>query len=191
MYNIPCNLEENKQLELLISGCEKAFTFFYNRYESRIFKVALRYLKCEDAAQELVQDVFLKLWTKKGCLQIERPVEAWLYTVGKNEIFNILKRQANLWKVMNQLKQTHSFEDNSMQDLILDSDYKLLLKNTLNSLSYQQLAVFKLARYEEMSYSEIACKLNISPLTVKTHMSRALCFIRSNFVANKIIHVKN
>ncbi|OAQ38982.1 hypothetical protein A5893_13165 [Pedobacter psychrophilus] len=190
MCKIQNNLEESKQLELLIAGSEKAFTFFYERYQSRIFKVAFKYLKDDELAHEVVQDAFLKLWTCKAGLQLKKPVESWLYTVSKNDILNRIKRQATLWRVMNEIKITHSFEDNSLQDKLVEADYSLLLSNTLKSLSNKQLEVFKLARYEDMTYLQIATKLNISPLTVKTHMSKALCFIRSNFIANKIMPVK-
>jgi RNA polymerase sigma-70 factor (ECF subfamily) len=171
--------DEEKLIDQLANGSDKAFQILYSRYQGKIYKLAMRYLKCEIQAQEVVQDVFMKLWIKRSCLQKERPVEAWLYTVGKNDILNKLKKQANAWKAMNQIKKTQVFIDNSLQEKFQYEDYNKALNSTLNSLSKKQLVVYTLAREENLSYLQIAEQLNISPLTVKTHMSRALCHIRA------------
>ncbi|OAQ42020.1 hypothetical protein A5893_02580 [Pedobacter psychrophilus] len=180
MYsNKPCAQCEDDLTEQLNKGSEKAFQVFYERYQNRIFYLALRYLKCESQAEEVVQEVFMKLWLHHSEMQIGKPIEAWLYTVGKHNILNRIKKQANFWKVLDQLKKNHSFEDNSMEEKFQFADYELILNNTLKSLSNKQLVVYNMARKDNLSYHQISKKLDISPLTVKTHMSRALCHIRS------------
>lgn len=188
MHSVQCNQEEEDTLIAdLAEGSDKAFQCFYNKHQRRIYSLALRYLKCDIQAQEVVQDVFMKLWIQRANLQLGKPVEAWLYTVGKNDILNRLKKQANIWKAMEQLKKTQVFEDNSMQEKFRDADYQLILNHTLKSLSDKQLVVYTMARQENLSYIQIAEQLKISPLTVKTHMSRALCHIRSVLQDKKII----
>ncbi|TCN59569.1 RNA polymerase sigma-70 factor [Flavobacterium circumlabens] len=180
MYTTQLSIrDEDRFIKELNQGSNKAFQVFYERYQSRIFFLAMRYLKCRNEAQGVVQDVFMQLWINREEMEIGKPVEAWLYTVGKNNILNKLKKQANFWKVKEQLKMSQVFSDNSMQEKFIYSEYELKVNTTLKSLSDQQLVVYNMARHENLSYVEISKKLNLSPLTVKTHMSRALCHIRS------------
>lgn len=179
MYTEECAAEEAKLIELLSRDSEQAFQKLYNLHHQRIYKLAMRYLKADEAAEEVVQDVFMKLWLQRKAIKSGSPIEAWLFTVGKNIVINKLKKQANEWKALAQLKYTHPSEDNSMQEKIQDADYKVLLDGALNDLSEKQLQVYNMARQENLSYNQIAEHLAISPLTVKTHMSRALCHIRS------------
>lgn len=180
MYSIqPCIRDEDHFITQLNQGSNKAFQVFYERYHSKIFSLAMRYLKCRNEAEGVVQDVFMQLWINRETIEKGRPVEAWLCTVGKNNILNKIKKQANLGKVIEQLKISQVFSDNSMQDKFIYSEYEVKLNTTLKSLSNKQLVVYNMARHENLSYFEISQKLNLSPLTVKTHMSRALCHIRS------------
>ncbi|TCC88558.1 RNA polymerase sigma-70 factor [Pedobacter frigiditerrae] len=173
------NQNEHLIIEQLANGSNMAFKALFHRHKDRIYRLAMRYLKCDAQAQEVVQDVFMKLWIHREDINRDKPLEAWLYTVGKNNILNKIKRQANVWKAMEQLKKTQNLEDDSMQEKFQYADYGSMLENTLDTLSQKQLEVFTLARKEHLTYVQIADQLKISPLTVKTHMSRALCHIRA------------
>ncbi len=178
MYQEQNRYEEEKLLSLLATGSEHAFQVIYNRHRNRIYRVAIRYLKSPALAQEVVQEVFLKLWIKRSDFQKELPVEGWLFTVAKNNILNRLKKIAIEWKALNHIKNNQQFEDDSTQQGLTEADYTKLIKEALGSLPEKQFQVYQLAREKNLSYREIAEQLNISPLTVKTHMSRALSHIR-------------
>ncbi|TCC88704.1 RNA polymerase sigma-70 factor [Pedobacter frigiditerrae] len=186
MYKENCYQEELRLVELMASDSEYAFQLLYNRHHNRIYRLALRYLKSTFIAQEVVQEVFLKLWLHRKSMMEVRSLEGWLVTVSKNNILNKIRKIANEWKAIDQLAHTQVLEDNSMQDGITDADYQLLLNDALKSLSVKQLQVFTLARTENLSYVQIAEHLNISPLTVKTHMSRALSHLRDVLNPNHI-----
>ncbi len=170
--------EEEKMLSLLANGSEYAFQLIYDKHHNRVYKVAMRYLKSPIIAQEVVQDVFMQLWTKRGQINAAMPIEAWLFTVAKNNILNRLKKLANEWKALDYFKNTVEHKDDSLQEKLIDTDCRNVINNALQTLSGMQLRVYKLAREENLSYLQIAEHLDISPLTVKTHMSRALCQIR-------------
>lgn len=178
MHKEQYSYEEEKMLSLLANGSEYAFQLTYNKHHNHIYKVAMRYLKSPILAQEVVQDVFMQLWSKREQINCEMPIEAWLFTVAKNNILNRLKKLANEWKALDYLKNKSEREDDSLQEKLIDTDCRNVINNALQTLSGMQLRVYKLAREENLSYLQIAEHLNISPLTVKTHMSRALCQIR-------------
>lgn len=171
-------------MSLLADGSEYAFQLMYDRYRNRIYHTAIRYLKSPVLAQEVVQDVFLKLWLERKNLDAGQPVEAWLYTVARNNVLNRIKRIATEWKALHQFRLLTPTSDNTAGNRVEDAQYGRLLHNALGELPAQQQKVFYMARHEKLTYQEIGERLGISPLTVKTHMARALGHIKSYLAAH-------
>lgn len=179
--------EETKLISLLAEDSEYAFQLLYDRHRKRIYQTSLRYLKSPILAQEVVQDVFLKLWFNRKSLKADQPLEAWLYSVAKNNLINRLKKIANEWKALKGLGFISERSINNIENNLQESQYNQLLQTAIGQLSEQQQKVFKLARNEQLTYLEIGEKLQISPLTVKTHMSRARESIKVFFSDHGII----
>ncbi|MEO8944507.1 MAG: sigma factor, partial [Ginsengibacter sp.] len=96
--------EDSQLIALLSDDSEYAFQLLYDRHRRRIYQTALRYLKSPSLAQEVVQDVFLKLWFYRKDIKADRSLEAWLYSLAKNNVLNRLKKIANEWKAKNDLR---------------------------------------------------------------------------------------
>lgn len=173
--------EEAKLLSLLAGGSEYAFQVLYDRYRAHIYQTAIRYLKSPLLAQEVVQDVFLKLWFKRATINEEKGIEAWLFTVAKNNIINRLKKIAREWKALAGFKLVAATVTDNTTDKMQDAFYNELLQQAIRELPEQQQKVFQLARFEQLTYIQIGEQMGLSPLTVKTHMSRALAHIRRFF----------
>jgi RNA polymerase sigma factor (sigma-70 family) len=105
--------EEEKLLLLLVNGSEYAFQLIYDKHHNRIYRVAMRYLKSPVVAQEVVQDVFMQLWCKREQIKTDLPIEAWLFTVAKNNILTRIKKLANEWKALDHIKSNFEYEDDS------------------------------------------------------------------------------
>ena len=179
--------EESKLIALLAEDSEYAFQLLYDRHRRRIYQTALRYLKSPILAQEVVQDVFLKLWFNRKNLKTDQPVEAWLYTITKNNLLNRIKKIANEWRAIKGASHlSEKFVDN-IENNMQSAQYNELLQKAIAHLPEQQQKVFTLARYEQLTYIEIGEHLDISPLTVKTHMSRALDSIKNFFADHGIV----
>jgi RNA polymerase sigma-70 factor (family 1) len=166
--------EEAKLIALLADDSEYAFQLLFDRHRNRIYQTAIRYLKSPVLAQETVQDVFLKLWFERKNIRQDLPLEAWLFTIAKNNLLNRLKKIAIEWKALKELGSVSSQSINYTEDKLQESQYANLLQDALSHLPGQQRKVFLLARKEHLTYIQIGERLGISPLTVKTHMSRAL-----------------
>jgi RNA polymerase sigma-70 factor (ECF subfamily) len=179
--------EESKLISLLKEDSEYAFQLLYDRHRKRIYQTGLRYLKSPILAQEVVQDVFLKLWFNRKQLKENQPIEAWLYTLAKNNILNRMKKLANEWKAIKGLGLISETSENSTESSIQFAQYNQMLQEAIAALPEQQQKVFLMARNELLSHREIAEALHISPLTVKTHMSRALESIKSFFSSKGIL----
>lgn len=179
--------EEGKLISLLQEDSEYAFQLIYDKHRNRIYKTAIKFLKSPIIAQDVVQDVFLKLWFERASIDASKPLEAWLYTVAKNNILNKLRKIANDWKAIDNFSTHLLVKENESENKIIEGEYKKSLDLALSSLSDQQKTVFILSRYEKLTYQEIGQKMGISPLTVKTHLSRALHSIRKQFESSGIL----
>jgi RNA polymerase sigma-70 factor (ECF subfamily) len=177
---------EPEIVRMLNEGNESALKYVYDHYSNRIYFLAMKFLKSPELSQELVQDVFLKLWEKRAELDCDRPVEAWLYTVAKNRIINQFKKQAREHnRVYSGQLTTEILDGKAGADhKILASEMSRVLKDAINQLPEKQREVYTLAKLEGYSRGEIADQMQISALTVKTHMSRAAVSVK-NFMQSR------
>jgi RNA polymerase sigma-70 factor (ECF subfamily) len=167
--------EESEWIALLANDSEFAFEHLYGRYSNRIYKLAMRYLKSAELSQEIVQDVFLKLWFERKNIKTDKPLEAWLLTVAKNKLINQFK------KLTYERTRQENFKVQKSHSEISEGEYKLMsaeyhkhFTTLINQLPQMQKQVFHYAKVDGLSNNEIATRLNISPLTVKTHIARAM-----------------
>ncbi len=172
---------DEKRLLLLISkGSNEAFHIVYDRYKHTIYRVAIKSLKSPVLAEEIVQDVFLKVWFERENLPKIHSFENWLFIIARNHLLNQMKKIAREWKGLDNYKLENDNSDKGEIQLNnLDKEfYRELYKNAISTLTDHQRNVYELIKIEHLSYSEVAESLHISPLTVKKHMSRALSQIR-------------
>lgn len=180
--------QEAHLIALLNESSEYAFQLLYDRYRNGIYKVGIQYLKSPSLAQDVVQDVFMKLWFERKQLNSNHSLEGWLYTVAKNQIINQLKKVALGWKILNK-NAAGEFDDveSGIYQKLENAHVNTILQNALSQLPTNQRKVYDLVREQHFSYSKVGELLNISPLTVKTHMARALKHIKSCMVKSGII----
>lgn len=187
------NQNENKYQEahliaLLNQSSEYAFQLLYDRYRNGVYKVGIQYLKSPSLAQDVVQDVFMKLWFERKQLNSNHSLEGWLYTVAKNQIINQLKKVALGWKI---LGENNAVEFDEIESAIIqkleNAQVNTVLQDALAQLPNNQRKVYDLVREQHCSYSQVGEMLNISPLTVKTHMARALKHIKLAIVKSGLI----
>ncbi len=184
------NFEESRLISLLNEDSEYAFQLIYDKHRNRIYQTAIKFLKSPIIAQDVVQDVFMKLWFERHKIEPSKPVEAWLYTVAKNNILNKLRKIANDWKAIDLLSHTILQSENNTHQKLTEGEFKQKLQSAVSKLPEQQKVVFILSRFEKLTYIQIGEKMGISPLTVKTHLSRALFAIKKQFEANEVFFSK-
>lgn len=176
--------EENNALRLLSQDSEYAFELIYNWHSERIYKVAYVYLQSSILAEEVVQDVFFKLWFQRKNLSELRSLEAWLYTVCKNLIFNYLKKISHEWTLKeNCLPAAENSDRDDTYHCVRVKEIRSLLQSAIDKLPEQQRLVYVMVREQGLSFEAVAGQLSISRSTVKTHMTRALASIRSFLTA--------
>ncbi|MGN6437870.1 MAG: RNA polymerase sigma factor [Agriterribacter sp.] len=169
---------EPELISLLANDSEDAFKalFYYNK--DIVYQTALQYTKLPALAEEIVQDVFMKVWFNRHKLADIDNFRGWLYTISKNHILNSLHKIACEARAVQRIAENSiSYEDNGDFKL-RNAEYHQLLHRAVEALPRQQQQIFKMVRDQRLSYKTIATLLGISVMTVKTHMGRALHSIR-------------
>lgn len=171
-----------KDDRLLVSrlkeGNEKAFRKLYDKYSGGIYGFALKLVKSTDFAEEITQEVFLKVWNGRESLDIARNFKSYIYTIAKNLALNILNKAAYDIDFRNQLLYTKDTAVTSTGDYILLNEYEVVKNKAIASLSEGRRTVFLMSREQGLSYEEIANELGVSVNTVKTQMKAALKHLR-------------
>jgi RNA polymerase sigma-70 factor (ECF subfamily) len=169
---------EKLLLNKISLGDEHAFRILFDQHRKRVYAYALKIVKSESYAEEILHDVFIKIWQHKSITEIEN-LELFLRTVTKNTTFKVLRR-IKLEIRINE-EWGHDWEEvhNETEDAILLKDTAEIFNQGLNLLSPQQKLVYTLCRDEGLKYAEVAQRLSISTETVKSHMKQALKFLRT------------
>lgn len=174
--------DEKTLLSQVAEGDEKAFRILFDRYWDNIYGVAFAFTKSSQVAEEMVQDIFLKIWTKKHLLNSIQKFDAYLFRVAKNHIYNELRRKIKeepfTEYIINYFRE---IGDSPEQQMIFKESQRLVTL-AVEKLPPQQQLIYRLGREQGMSQEEIADKLQISKNTVKSHMNKALQSIRHSLL---------
>ena len=184
MINEATLYDEKKLLQLISEGSSYAFQVVYDHHKNNIYVFAIKALKSPLLAQEVVQDVFLKLWFEREKLTQINSLDNWLFIVTKNHLLNQLKKIAKEWK---QVDETF-IDNNSSDDWEFESldkqIYAELHESAINQLTKTQKRVYHLIRVEKKTFAEASVLLNISIDTLKKHMTTALVTVRTFITKN-------
>lgn len=165
-------------VEALRQGDEQVFETIFRTYYERLCNYANTILNDMDEAEEMVQGAFLTVWEKHDTLEIHTSVKSYLYRAVHNSCLNRVKHYKVRKTYGDSVKnQTELLHDDASQDLI-GSELDAIVANAIDSLPDQCRLVFKLSRFENLTYAEIAEQLGISVKTVENHMVKALKVLR-------------
>ncbi|MBD0277587.1 MAG: RNA polymerase sigma-70 factor [Flavisolibacter sp.] len=172
-------VNEVQLMEQLGSRDEAAFEQVFKTYFKTLHSYALSLLKEEATAEEMVQNVFFKLWERAEHLSLSGTVAAYLYRAVHNECMNYLKHRKV--KATHQQYLAWSRKDNtdSASGKLSGKELENRLQQAINELPEQCRIIFQLSRFEELRYREIAEHLDLSVKTVENQMGKALKYLRA------------
>ncbi|MFD2286726.1 RNA polymerase sigma-70 factor [Pedobacter petrophilus] len=173
----------------IATGDQQAFGILFNFYRNKVYGYALAILQEETAAEEIVQDVFIKLWVKRQSLPIIENFGGFLRTIARNETLNALKKVALEQKKHQIANQNTTDIDSGTENEIQFRETKKLLETAIEKLPPQQKLIYNLCHIEGLKQKDVAQKLNISPLTVKTHLRDAIKSIKNFLIIHDEIKV--
>ncbi|NML20914.1 RNA polymerase sigma-70 factor [Pseudoflavitalea sp. G-6-1-2] len=163
---------------LLGTAFEKVFKSHFKSLHSYAYTI----VKDDALAEEMVQNVFCKIWERKGQLAIETSLTAYLYRAVYNESLNYIKHQKVRMAYQAHATYQMSHQTDSASKKVLLGDLEQQLRKAMSELPEQCRTIFQMSRFEELKYQEIADRLGISPKTVENQMGKALKLLRSKLV---------
>ena len=171
-------------IKSIAGGDESSFRAFFDFYWDHIYSVAFVFTKSEQLSEEIVQEVFVKVWLKRAQLAEVVDMESWLFIIARNHILNVLQKKVKEDAFLKNLEDYFSIANGSPEDLLFKKEAEELVNNAVTKLPKQQQLIYSLSRIAGLSQEEIATKLNISKNTVKSHMNKALNSIRIYIESN-------
>ena len=155
------------------NGDTQALRVLHDRYYYQMYIYATRLYHNQNGLEEAVSDCFIKLWTKRNDIVIERSVKSYLFLMLRNGLIDLVRKKKNI--ILLEFSSFHELPDNETQN---EFDYYARLYNALDKLPGQRRRILELAVFESCSYAQIAEKLDISVNTVKTQIGRAYRFLK-------------
>jgi len=183
MVSYACLYDERTLLLKVAEGDERAFCALFEQYHRLLATHIMRITRSQELTEEIVQDVFLKIWMSRETLSEIHDLRAYLYIVSKNHALNGLKRIA---------RERATFSDadwNLLEKSFIPAEpeepgHYGLIDEAINRLPPQQQKVYLLSRHERKKYTEIADQLGLSRETVKKYLQLATDSI-STYVLDK------
>jgi RNA polymerase sigma-70 factor (family 1) len=172
-------LSDSELIELLKQGDEHAFTEIYDRYKAPLFVHAFNLVRDEDQAKDILQQVFLNLWTGKEQIENRPQFAGYLYTSVRNRFLTQVAHQTVESKYLNSLADFAKHGECSTDHRLRETQLWEIIDKELATLPERMRLVFELSRKRQMSHKEIAQELGITEKTVKNQINGTLKVLRA------------
>ena len=162
----------------------ESFKCLFDNYKNRLYGYVLALTHSHYTAEEITQEIFIKLWLCRDTLYKVENLDGYIFTIARNKTLNHLRKAAYDVRLLQELQERALSADvsNNVEERALVREYDRLLQDALAHLSPQRRLVYLLSRQRGLDHAEIANQLQLSRNTVKNHMVEALRFIRHYFV---------
>jgi len=170
--------EELKHLEALKNGQREGFDFIYAKYSKVLLPKMQRMVKSNEIVDELMQDVFLKLWLNRADIDLSKSFTGWIFTVAQNTIYAYYRKLALDVKMQKHLLETFASFYDQTEDYIFNKEKISLLNEAIEKLPAQRKEIFRLCKIEGKTYHEAAEILSLSSSTISNQLVSATKYIK-------------
>ena len=183
-------MDDRAVIEQVLAGDNDAFGILVERYQTKIYNLALRMCGNEDDAFDLAQESFLRAWRNLGSFQFESAFSTWLFRLCSNICLDFLRAKKRRAAVSLTMTDDEG-EENQLEipdpgktpeEAVFAAEDRELLTRALNELPADQREILTLRAIDDLSYSEIARILNLQEGTVKSRLSRARTALRKKLL---------
>lgn len=165
--------EEYILLTELKSGGKLAFNFFYQKYSLQLYRKLLKMVQIDVIAEELLQDLFMKIWEKRDQIDPALPFKAYLYRIAERIVYDYFRKLTREAKASDFISAHTSEIYDQFENGELETEMNNRVQAAISRLPEQQRLVFNLCKIEGKSYQEVSALLGITRGTINTHITRA------------------
>lgn len=166
-------------LRQVAAGDEAAYKILFRQYWDKIYSTAFMFTRSPELSEDLTQDVFARIWVNRAKLAEVEKFEGFLFVMARNLVFDRLRKEVYVQK-NDDFFETYFRE---LSDITVNSaelrELQERVEVAISSLPAQQQKAFRLSRFGGLTHDQIAKEMNLSPLTVKSHIVRALQYLRT------------
>ncbi|ALJ00892.1 RNA polymerase sigma-70 factor [Rufibacter tibetensis] len=176
-------LTQDQELHALLKTNEALFMeTLFKQYYTLLCRTAVRFTKDTESAEDLVQEVFCKIWQNREVLEVTTSYKAYLVRSVTNQALNYIEKQKRLVLAEDTTPFESSLSANTTMELIAGTEMEGRIQQALEALPPQCRLIFEMSRFEELTYKEIADTLQLSPKTVENQMGKALRILREHLL---------
>ncbi|HEY9560530.1 MAG TPA: RNA polymerase sigma-70 factor [Anseongella sp.] len=171
--------DEKELLRRLQLGDEEAFTVIYGIYKDRIGYRLLRMLKSEALAEELLQDLFLKIWHNRYAIDPSKTFKAYLYRIAENMVYDLFRRASKEKELLARILSANAEFYTHIEESLFEKEDHNILHEAISQLPARRKEIFIACKLEGKSYKQVAEELGISATTVNDHIQKASIFLKA------------
>ena len=178
---------EQQLVSLLQGGSPFAFERLFKNYSQKLYRFSFSYLKSETEAEEIVQDVFMKLWENRHHLKSDTSFQSYLFTIAFNAIRKHFNKKSRDENYATGILEFLASENASIET---NPDYEILiakLEQLIGQMPERRKEIFMKRKKEGISVREIAMSMDISPKTVENQITEAMNFLKKEFEKDRIL----
>ncbi len=182
-----CLVVQKPDNELLLvqqmqAGSEEAFTTLYKYYSPRLYMNILQMVRDPEMAEELVQELFTRIWLKRTCIGLAENFTGYMYRIAQNLAHDYFRKIKNDRRLLEKFRLLAEENYKHIEETVGYHESAAILKNAIDHLSPQQRKVYHFVREEGYTYEQAAEIMGISPQTVKEYLVATTKAIRKNML---------
>lgn len=187
------NLQRKLEAETILlgevrRGCKKAFAKIYKFYRSQVYSTIRKQISDDAIAEELMQDVFIKIWEKKAELDLDKSFSAYLSCIANSRVVDYCRKAKRDKMVMDNLQLVATEIIDDPMESSFSKNENDFLQQAINQLSPQRKRIFTLCKLDGKSYEEVSKLIGVSTSTISDHIVKATKLLRKILVDSKVFY---
>ena len=176
--------DDHELLSQLKAGDKLAFARLYELYSRPLYLNLLKLLKFEQAAEEILQNIFFIVWEKREAFTINQSIKGYLFRIAENKVHDFFRKLKRNRKLYDYIQEVSCGKYEDVEIKILHSEETALLNKAIENLPPKRKQVFYLCKLEGKSYQEVSRLLGISASTINDHIVKGTRTVRDFILAN-------
>jgi RNA polymerase sigma-70 factor (family 1) len=160
------------------NGDKVAFTELYKLYSKVLYLNLVKLVKSEELASEILQEVFVVLWEKRGSIEIQASFRSYLFRIGENKVSDFFRKAKRNKDLLVKIKAIASGHYSHIEEDIISREDVQIVKKAIDTLPPQRRQIFELCKLQGKSYNEVSSQLGISTSTINDHIVKGTRTIR-------------
>lgn len=176
---LECNSAEEKAcLTRLKSGEEDAFLTIYEKYSLHLYRSILKLVRLREEAEEIHQDVFVRLWKYRKNIDTERPIIGYIAGIARNEVIDYYRKISRDKELQQKILGNQNWYANVVEEDVLGKEMQAILDEIIAQLPPQRQKIYRYVKLDNHTYEDASKYFRVSLGTVKDHMAKSAKFMR-------------